>query len=117
MYTSIYIYRVPRDHVAQFLQVQREAAEIYRRYGALDDETYGPCNLEGKYECTPFPAAFEVEEGEEVFVSLSRFRDLVHHDEVMSQVDTDDRISQLYEKVAGLLDVGRVVRGEFERVV
>lgn len=117
MYTSIYIYRVPRDRVAPFLQVQREAAVIYRQYGALDDETFGPCNLEAKYGCAPFPAAFGLEEGEEVFVSLSRFRDLAHHDEVMSQLDADDRIGQLYEKVSGLLDVGRVVRGEFERIV
>ena len=116
MYTSIYIYPVPRDQVAPFLQVQREAAVIYRQYGALDDETFGPCNLEGKYGCAPFPLAFEIEEGEEVFVGLSRFRDLAHHDEVMRQVDGDDRIDQLYRKVSGLLEVGRVVRGEFERV-
>ena len=99
MYTAIYIYPVPRDQVAPFLQVQREAAVIYRQYG-----------------CAPFPLAFEIEEGEEVFVGLSRFRDLAHHDEVMRQVDGDDRIDQLYRKVSDLLEVGRVVRGEFERV-
>jgi uncharacterized protein YbaA (DUF1428 family) len=117
MYTSIYIYRVPQDHIEAFLRVQREAAVIYRQYGALDDETFGPCNLEAKYGCSPFPAAFEIEEGEEVFVSLSRFRDLAHHDVVMSQVDADERIGQLYEEISNLLDVGHVVRGEFERVV
>jgi hypothetical protein len=35
----------------------------------------------------------------------------------MGLVDADDRISGLYEEVTTLLDVGRVVRGEFERVV
>ena len=117
MYTSLYIYRVPRDNVAAFLCVQREAAAIYCQYGALGDETFGPCNLEAKYGCMPFPAAFELEEGEDVFVSLSRFRDLAHHDEVMSRVDADDRIGELYEQVTGLLDIRRVMRGEFERVV
>lgn len=117
MYTSIYIYRVQRDKVAAFLRVQREAAAIYCQYGALDDETFAPCNLEAKYGCVPFAAAFEVEAGEEVLVSLGRFRDLAHHDEVMGRVDADDRISKLYEEMTSLLDVGRVVRGEFEGVI
>jgi len=117
MYTSIYIYRVQRDRVTAFLRVQREAAAIYCQYGALDDETFAPCSMEAKYGCIPFAAAFEVEAGEEMFVSLSRFRDSAHHNEVMGRVDVDDRIIELYEEMTSLLDVGRVVRGEFERVV
>jgi uncharacterized protein YbaA (DUF1428 family) len=117
MFTSIYIYQVPRENVELFLRVQEEATTIYQEFGALDDETFAPANLEPKYGCTAFPAALEVEEGEETFISLSRFRDRAHHDEVMEQVDADDRIDRLYEEVTKLLDAGRVIRGEFERVV
>lgn len=117
MFTSIYVYRVPRQNSEAFLQVQREAAAIYQEYGALDDETFAPVNLESKYGCIAFPGALEVGEDEELFVSLSRFRDRSHHDEVMGLVDADGRIELLYEQVTGLLDVGRVVRGEFQRVV
>jgi uncharacterized protein YbaA (DUF1428 family) len=117
VFTSIYIYRVPCENVEAFLQVQREAADIYRRYGALDDETFAPVNLEAKYGCVAFPGALDVGPGEEVFVSLSRFRDRAHHDQVMVQIDADDRISELYRQVTTLLDVSRVVRGEFKRIV
>jgi uncharacterized protein YbaA (DUF1428 family) len=117
MFTSIYIYRVPCENVESFLQVQREAAAIYRALGALDDETFAPADLEPKYGCTDFPSALAVGEGEEIFISLSRFRDRAHHDEVMRLVDADERINRLYEEVTMLLEVGRVVRGEFRRIV
>jgi uncharacterized protein YbaA (DUF1428 family) len=117
MFSSIYMYRVPRENFEAFLRVQREAAVIYQEYGALGDETFAPANLKPKYGCIAFPAAFEVKEGEELLISLSRFRDRAHHDEIMKLVDADDRIDRLYEQVTRLVEVDRVVRGEFERVV
>lgn len=117
MFTSIYIYRVPKENVDEFVRIQKEAAEIYQRYGALADETYAPVNLEAKYGCVSFSEALDVGEDEEVFIGISRFRDRAHHDQVMSQVDSDSRIGDLYNEVTKLLDIGRVVRGEFERVI
>jgi uncharacterized protein YbaA (DUF1428 family) len=116
MFISIYIYRVPRENVGVFLRVQRDASEIYRRHGAIDDVTFAPVNLEAKYGCAGFTDALDIREEEEVLIGLSSFHDRPHHDTVMAQVDRDERISELYEAVASLLDVGRVVRGEFERV-
>ena len=116
MFISIYIYRVPCENVDVFLRVQRDASELYRRHGAIDDVTFAPVNLEAKYGCAGFAGALELREGEEVLIGLSSFHDRLHHDTVMTQVDRDERISELYEEVASLLDVGRVVRGEFERV-
>ena len=116
MFISIYVYRVPRENVDVFLRVQRDAAEIYRRCGAIDDVTFAPVNLEAKYGCAGFTGVFDIRDGEEVFVGLSSFHDRAHHDTVMVQVNRDEQISELYEEVASLLDVGRVVRGEFERV-
>lgn len=117
MYTSIYIYRVPRKNVDPFLRLQREAAEIYQRYGALADETFAPVDLKAKYGCVPFFKALDVAEDEVIFIGLCRFRDRAHHDQVMAQIDSDGRIDELYDQVTELLDVGRVVRGEFEGVV
>jgi uncharacterized protein YbaA (DUF1428 family) len=117
MFASVYIYRVPRGNVEAFLRIQRQAAEIYREYGALDDETLGPVNLEAKYGCAAFANGLALAEGEDVLVGISRFRDEAHHAQVMKLVDSDPRINELYDEVAALLDVGRIVRGEFERVV
>ncbi len=51
-----------------------------------------------------------------MFIGISRFADRAHHDRVMEQVDSDPRIAELYAEVMAILDVGRIVRGEFERV-
>lgn len=117
MFASIYIYRVPRENVKAFLRIQRQAAEIYREYGALDDETFGPVDLEAKYGCGAFANGLALAEGEDVLIGISRFRDQAHHEEVMEQVGSAPRINELYDEVTALLDVGRIVRGEFERVV
>ena len=117
MFASIYIYRVPRQNVKAFLRIQRQAADIYRAYGALDDETFGPVDLEAKYGCVAFAGGLALAKGEDILVGISRFRDEAHHAEIMKQVDADPRINELYDEVAALLDVGRIVRGEFERVV
>ena len=117
MYTVIYLFPVPRANVEGFARVQREAAEVYKRYGALDDETHAPLNLEAAYGCAGFSDAFELKEDEHLFVGLSRFRDRAHHDEVMGGVDADERIGTLYAEMLALLEMDRVVRGEFERIV
>jgi uncharacterized protein YbaA (DUF1428 family) len=117
VFASIYIYRVPRENAKAFLRIQREVARIYREHGALDDETWGPVNLEAKYGCDAFESSLALAGDECVFIGLSRFRDQVHHKEVMEQADSDPRINELYGEVIALLDVGRIVRGEFERMV
>lgn len=60
MYTVIYLFRVPRPNVDAFSRVQREAGEIYKRYGALDDETLAPFNLEANYGCSGFASVVEL---------------------------------------------------------
>ncbi len=117
MYASIYIYRLPRAHLAAFLEVQQAAREIYCRYGAKDDETWAPTQLEAKYGCTAFPAVLETAQDEVVVISLSRFHDRAHHDAVMALVDADESMSALYQQVGRLMDIGQIVRGEFERCV
>ena len=117
MFSVIYIYRVPQKNVDEFLRIQKAAGEIYRDYGSLEEETLALTNLEAKYGCAPFLYAVEVEKDEDIFVSLSRFRDKAHHDHVMAQIDSDTQIDRLYQEITGLIDIRRVLRGEFERVI
>ena len=116
MYTVVYLFRVPKPNVTAFSRVQHEAGEIYKRYGALDDETLAPVGLEAKYGCLAFSSVVELREDEELFIGLSRFRDRTHHDEVMAKVDADAQINNLYAEMLSLIDMSRVVRGEFERI-
>ena len=91
-----------------------EAAAVVVRHGALGCEVFAPAELAGKYGCRPFTEALEVREGERVYLEVMRFRDRGHHDEVMGKVDSDPGIDELHEELSSLMDMGRVIRGEFE---
>jgi hypothetical protein len=54
MFTSLYFYRVPKKNVELFLNIQKKSSEIYKKYGAIEDWTFGPDNLNEKYGCTSF---------------------------------------------------------------
>jgi len=105
------LFPVARPNIEAFTRVQREAGEIYKRYGALDDETISPVNLGAAYGYAGFVNIFEPKEDEALFIGLSRFRDRGHHDEVMAKVDTNPKIDNLYTEILTLLDMSRVIRG------
>jgi uncharacterized protein YbaA (DUF1428 family) len=117
MYSSIYVYVVPCECVARFLEIQREAAEICLRYGAIDDLTFAPTNLDAKYGCSPFAGVVPVRPDERLFISVGKFRDRAHHDTVMQRVDRDPRINELNLEIDRILDVSRITRGEFQRII
>ena len=76
--------------------------------------TYAPASLEPKYGCVSFREVLEPAADEDVYVGYARFRDRAHHDEVMAKIDVDEQLTPLYRQVGELLDLNRVVRGEFE---
>lgn len=92
-------------------------AAIYKAHGAVEDITYAPADLTPKYGCTGFPEALAPAPDEVILVEITSFRDRAHHDEVMARVDADERVLALYREVSGIIDVARVVRGEFDRAV
>jgi len=115
-YAAINIHRVPTQHVDRFLRIEREAAELYRAHGAVGDATYRAADLTAKYGCATFTDALAVSGAEVVFVGVVQFHDRGHQEEVMAQADADERIGQLFTEEARLLDLRRLVQGEFERV-
>lgn len=117
MFTSLYFYRVPKSNVERFLFVQRKSAEIYKRYGAIDDWTFGPEDLGQKYGCSSFLGEITVKDDEELFFSLSLFKSKEDHDQIMSLVDKDPEIEVLFDEASKLIDLSKVVRGEFGRLV
>ena len=55
-------------------------------------------------------------ENETLMCSVSTFNNKHHHDMVMGNVDSDMRIEELYNEMIKVIDISRVVRGEFEKV-
>ena len=117
MYTSLYFYRVPDDHAVEFLEIQKVSAQIYKKYGAIDDWTFSPENLNSKYGCTSFLKELSTGPNEKLFFSLSIFKDEQDHYKIMSAVDQDPEIEALYARISKILDLSKVIRGEFNRVV
>ncbi len=113
MYNVIYIYPVPEKNIREFLRIQSEAAKIYLGYGAVSDQTFYLDNPESKYGCLPFSKAITLEKDEQAYISITAFKSSSHHDEVMKKVDADPKIKKLYSEVKKVIDVSRVVRGEF----
>lgn len=97
--------------------VQKKSSDLYKKYGAIDDWTFEPESLEPKYGCSSFLTEIEVGSDEELFFSLSLFNSKEDHDRIMSLVDTDPEIEDLYKDICDLIDISKIVRGEFNRFV
>jgi uncharacterized protein YbaA (DUF1428 family) len=117
MYTSIYFYSVPKKNIDAFLLVQRLSSDIYKKYGAIDDWTFAPECLSPKYGCASFTQVIPAKADEEIFFSLSLFRSKEDHDKIMSIVDSDPEIEKLFRQISDLIDLSKVIRGEFNRLI
>ena len=117
MYTSLYFYRVPKNNTEAFLNIQKKSAEIYVKYGAIDDWTFKAGDLKAIYGCVSFLQNIPMSADEELFFSLSLFKSKDEHDKIISLVDKDPEIEKLYGQIYSLIDLSKVIRGEFNRVV
>ncbi|MBK7890318.1 MAG: DUF1428 family protein [Bdellovibrionales bacterium] len=117
MFAALYFYKIPKDRIDQFLSIQRQAADIYRRYGAIDDATFASSNLAARYGCASLLSEIALESNEELFFSVSLFESKENHDLIMLQLDRDPEISSLYDETCKVMDVSRILRGEFNRIV
>ncbi|MBL7688111.1 MAG: DUF1428 family protein [Bdellovibrionaceae bacterium] len=117
MFAAIYFYKIPNDRIDQFLSIQKQAADIYRRHGAIDDATFAPSNLAARYGCTSLLSDVTLEPNEELFFSLSLFKSKEDHDLIMLKLDRDPEILSLYDETCKVIDVSRILRGEFNRIV
>ena len=112
-YISTYIYRVPFNNQKEFKRIQLESSKIYEEYGAISDITYIGISLDNKYGCTGISTTVPTSKDEIIYFSITKFKDKKHHDEVMEKVDKDIKINQLYNEICSLLDVKKIIRGEF----
>lgn len=116
MYIALYIYRVPKRHVDAVVRIAREAGRIYREYGALDTVIAAPADLTSKDGCTGLAEALKPSDDEVILVEYNTFHDAEHHRRVMAGVDADPRISRLFRQMRDIMDLRRVVRGDFQSV-
>lgn len=116
MYNVLYLYPVLKQKKDRFIEINKKASLIYKEYGAIEDDTYQSIFIDAIYGCKGMKASVEIHENETLMCSVSTFKNKHHHDIVMEKVDSDHRIEELYNEMIKVIDISRVVRGEFEKV-
>ena len=113
----MYFYCVPKENTELFLSIQKKSSELYKKHGAIDDWTFAPDNLNEKYGCSSFLKEISVLPTEELFFSISLFKNKEEYEQIISTIDADEEIAKLFIEFSNLIDIPRVIRGEFNRLL
>lgn len=116
MYNVLYLYPVLKWNKDRFIEINKKASIIYKEYGAIEDTTYQGTFIDAMYGCKGMESSVELQENETLMCSVSTFTNKHDHDIIMEKVDSDHRIEELYTEMIKVIDMSRVVRGEFEKV-
>lgn len=113
MYTVIYLYRVNKEKIQPFLDINDNISEIFLENGALEDKIYQADNLDKKDGFRGLLDLVEIIHSEQVFFGQSVFRNKSHYEEVLNHVDSNDEINQLITELKTAIDYSKVFTGSF----
>ena len=99
-----------------FLKITNEAGAIYRRYGAINSGTMRVTEATAKYGCMGLTNVVAVDTGEELFIGVDSFRNSEECRSLMTKIDADPRINELYQQIKDVVELARVIRWEAEDV-
>jgi uncharacterized protein YbaA (DUF1428 family) len=104
---------VNQENKQRFMEISEKASEIYLANGALEDNTYYADDLSGEHKCAGLIDVMNVAENETVFLGQTVFRNKSHRDDVMTQVNLDPEIIQLFAEITELIDLSKVITASF----
>jgi uncharacterized protein YbaA (DUF1428 family) len=113
-----FVYRVPKKNHEAMIQLNKQFADIMRKYDAPHlifqlNNTEAP--MEGITNIAKTVSAKQDEE--EVWMELIFYRDRNHRDEVSEKMQNDENMDRLYKQSVDLLSPGSsFVMGEFSRL-
>jgi uncharacterized protein YbaA (DUF1428 family) len=113
-----FVYRVPKKNHEAMIQLNKQFADIMRKYSAPHlifqlNNTEAP--MEGITNIAKTVSANQDEE--EVWMELIFYRDRKHRDEVGRKMQNDENMERLYKQSVDLLSPGSsFVMGEFSRL-
>ena len=113
-----FVYRVPKKNHEAMIHLNKQFADIMRKYGAPHlifqlNNTEAPME-----EITNIAKTVSANQDEdEVWMELIFYRDRKHKDEVGAKMQNDENMERLYEQSMDLLSPGSsFVVGEFSRL-
>jgi uncharacterized protein YbaA (DUF1428 family) len=113
-----FVYRVPKKNHEAMMQINKQFADIMRKYGAPHlifqlNNTEAP--MDGITNIAKTISANQDEE--EVWLEIIFYRDSKHRDEVCAKMQNDENMERLYKQSVDLLSPGSsFVMGEFSRL-
>jgi uncharacterized protein YbaA (DUF1428 family) len=113
-----FVYRVPKKNHESMMQLNKQFADIMRKYGAphlIFQLNNTEASMEGITNIAKTVSANQDEE--EVWMELIFYRDRKHRDEVGAKMQNDENMKRLYKQSVDLLSPGSsFVMGEFSRL-
>jgi uncharacterized protein YbaA (DUF1428 family) len=112
-----FVYRVPKKNHDAMMQLNKQFADIMRKYGSPHlifqlNNTEAP--MDG---ITNIAKTVSASQDEEVWMELIFYRDRKHRDEVGTKMQNDENMERLYKQSVDLLSPGSsFVMGEFSRL-
>jgi uncharacterized protein YbaA (DUF1428 family) len=114
MYHAFYLYSVPIENIDRFLRIVSEAADVYRRYGAVVTPAMRLTDGDSKYGCVGLSELVESNPDEQLFMGFDSFRDVEQFRALMKKIDSDPDIGRLYKEIQEVIDLKKIVRWEME---
>ena len=115
-YVDGYVFPVPKNNLAAYRRMAREAGKVWREYGALEFRECVGDDLKTKMAVS-FPRTIKLKRGEVVVFSWIIFKSRAHRDSVNSKVMKNPRLAKMMDTKAMPFDPKRMVYGGFKVVV
>ncbi|KPL01000.1 MAG: hypothetical protein AMJ91_02060 [candidate division Zixibacteria bacterium SM23_73_3] len=87
MFIVIYSYKVPKNKIKEYLDLQKEVRAIYLKHGCLSYEV------------------FEKFQKDEEWLEIGKFENKSHFKKVGARVDKDPKIDELFQRFCSIVDV------------
>ncbi|MHA2337459.1 MAG: DUF1428 family protein [Candidatus Hodarchaeales archaeon] len=113
MYTTLYIHKINKKFLNEYLVILKEAKEIYLNYGVTEVSVFEPIDLSPKYGCSGLEKVINPDDNEILYVELNQFKNKEHHDKTMTELDNIPRINELYNELMKFTSMENIIRGEF----
>ena len=114
VYCSVFLYRVPKRKSEAFVQALRPIMKLFEEAGCLSEELLKPKHMEGKYGALSLPSKIGVEEDEDLWIEIARFKDPSHMKDVHSVVSRNTNLERLHSRFDLLISGRQVYHAEFE---
>lgn len=97
MFIVTYSYKVPKNKIRSYLNLQKEVKAIYLKHGCLSYEVFEKAQKDGEW------------------MEIEKFENKNHFKRVVARVDKDSKIPELFQRFCSIVNIKKnpVVTKEF----